>query len=65
MRGLKRRVDERLLEGGWMRGSSQAFRLRGVYCVGVVQYSMPILCRRKGDAEIDIVIRDLSRSIVC
>jgi len=25
-----------------------------VYCRGVVQYSAPILCRRKGDAEIDV-----------
>jgi len=25
-----------------------------VYCIGVVQYSAPILCRRRGDAEIDV-----------
>jgi len=25
-----------------------------VYCIGVVQYSAPILCRRRGDAEIHV-----------
>jgi len=25
-----------------------------VYYIGVIQYSAPILCRRRGDAEIDI-----------
>jgi len=54
MRGLKRQVDERLLEGGWMRGSSQASCLRRVYYIGVVQYSAPILYRRRGNAEIDV-----------
>jgi len=64
MRGLKRRVDKRLLEGGWIKGLSQAFRLQDVYYIGVMQYSMPILYRRKGDAKIDVVIRDSSRSII-
>ena len=38
--------------GGW-RGLSRAFRKR-VYCINIVQYSAPILRRRRGDAEIDV-----------
>jgi len=54
MRGLKRRVDKRLLESGWMRGSSQASCLRRVYYIDIVQYSTPILYRKRGNAKIDI-----------
>jgi len=50
----KRRVDERLLEGGWIRGSLQASCLWRVYYINIVQYSAPILYRKKGNAKIDV-----------
>jgi len=53
MRGLWRRWIRGFRKVGRWRGLSQAFRER-VYYIGVVQYSAHILCRRRGDAEIDV-----------
>src|SRR6266571_6736473 len=48
-----------LLVGRWVdeeahRGLSACKR---VYCIGVVQYSAPILRRRRGGADVGVVIR--------
>ena len=45
----ERRVDERLITG--------FPPARRIFYIGVVQYSAPILYRRRGDAKIDVVIR--------
>jgi len=45
----ERQVDERLITG--------FPPVRRIFYIDVVQYSAPILCRRRGDAEIDVVIR--------
>jgi len=59
-------VDERPLKAGgreafrrWV--NEKAYRglqpTRRIYCISVVQHSVPILCRRKEDADLDAVIR--------
>jgi len=51
-------VDERLF-GRWVdEGLIAGFPpARRIHYIGVVQYSVPIPCRRRGDAGVDAVIR--------
>jgi len=48
-------VDERLIIG--------FSPVRRIHRIGVVQYSVPILCRRRGDAEVVAVIREVDCTV--